>query len=200
MTSVSLRGSTAAVALDGGMIEVVHLPNGRRLLRTRIDPRFAFWVGFSQDGAILTAGGQAGRTTLISTRTWRRFGPALAGHNGPILNASISLDRRVIATAGADGAVRLWDLRTRKPFGSPLPGPANRPVVARFGPNGAHLFAVYGNGRAYRWKTRPQDWNRQACAVAGRALTRAEWHDALPDRDLTPDLWPTVTRGRRLLR
>jgi hypothetical protein len=62
----------------------------------------------------------------------------------------------------------------------------NRSVVPQFTPGGDYLFAIYNAGRAYRWDVRPSSWARHACAVAGRQLTRAEWEDALPERDYDP--------------
>jgi hypothetical protein len=59
-------------------------------------------------------------------------------------------------------------------------------AVARFAPSGAHLYVVFANGRGYRWDVRPSSWKRHACIVAGRRLTAAEWHDALPDRAYAP--------------
>jgi WD40 repeat protein len=88
-----------------------------------------------------------------------------------------------LVTAGADGQVRLWDLASHRPIGTPLPGPKDVNAVARFAPDGDELFTVFANGRGYRWNVRPSAWKRHACLVAGRRLTRAEWRDALPDRD-----------------
>jgi hypothetical protein len=59
-------------------------------------------------------------------------------------------------------------------------------AVARFAPDGAHVYVVYANGQGYRWDVRSAAWERQACRVAGRRLTRAEWADALPDRPYAP--------------
>jgi hypothetical protein len=38
----------------------------------------------------------------------------------------------------------------------------------------------------YVWDVRPASWERRACEVAGRRLTRAEWKAALPGRDYAP--------------
>ena len=48
------------------------------------------------------------------------------------------------------------------------------------------MFAVFRDGRGYRWDVRAASWERQACQIAGRRLTRAEWHEALPDRTYAP--------------
>ena len=59
-------------------------------------------------------------------------------------------------------------------------------AVAHFAPDGSHVYAVFANGRGYRWDVRPSACERQACAVAGRRLTRAEWHETLPERPYAP--------------
>jgi len=80
----------------------------------------------------------------------------------------------------------LWDIRSRHPIGTPLPGPENINAVAFFAPDGGHVFAVFRDGRGYRWDVREGAWERTACAIAGRQLTRAEWRDALPGRAYAP--------------
>ena len=59
-------------------------------------------------------------------------------------------------------------------------------VVPIFTPDDTHLIAAYQNGRAYRWDIRPASLGRQACRVAGRRLTRAEWDEFLPGRPYHP--------------
>ena len=44
------------------------------------------------------------------------------------------------------------------------------------------------NGRGYVWDVRPPSSGHNGpAAIAGRTLTRAEWHDALPERDYAPE-------------
>lgn len=59
-------------------------------------------------------------------------------------------------------------------------------TVPLFTPDGSHLIAAQDNGRAYRWDIRPESLVRQACQVAGRRLTRAQWEEFLPSRDYQP--------------
>ena len=123
---------------------------------------------------------------VFTARDLRPLGPAFPAHNGSVSSVDASPDDRTLVTAGSDGQIRLWDLASRRPIGTPLPGPENVNAVAFFAPDGKHVFAVFRDGRGYRWDVRSTSWERQACKIAGRRLTRTEWHDALPDRAYAP--------------
>ena len=51
---------------------------------------------------------------------------------------------------------------------------------------GGDRLAVFAERGGYVWDVRPEAWERRACAVAGRRLTRAEWEAALPGREYAP--------------
>jgi WD40 repeat protein len=143
-------------------------------------------VHFTPDGRYIVGGSFNGWTRLWSASTYKPVSPRLNGPTAGLVAASTSRDGRILATGSVDGAVRLYDLRTYQPIGAPLPGVPNHPVVPDFSPDGAYLFAFTNAGREYRWDVRPSTWERQACAIAGRTLTRAEWDDALPGREYRP--------------
>jgi WD40 repeat protein len=119
-----------------------------------------------------------------STADWRLVAPPLNQPTG-FGSASVAADDRLLASASSDGTIALWDLATGRRLGTPLPGPAGFPSIS-FTPDGHWLFASYSNGQAYRWDMRPASWRAKACAVAGRALTRAEWTQLEPSRPYTP--------------
>ena len=100
--------------------------------------------------------------------------------------AVVSPDGRTLATGLSNGTVRLWDIQTQQTIGSPLPGVPSYEAAPQFTRDGTGLIASYGNGRAYLWDMRPERLLRQACQVAGRRLTRAEWAQFLPGRDYDP--------------
>ena len=87
-----------------------------------------------------------------------------------------------LATAGQNGAVALWDVKTQNPIGSSLPVEPDSYLAADLSPDGSRLFAASHTRRAVRWNIAPEAWNRHACRVAGRELTHREWADALPAR------------------
>jgi hypothetical protein len=47
-------------------------------------------------------------------------------------------------------------------------------------PNGRLLIVLLGN--AEQWPTDAATWERFACGIVGRNLTKAEWSDVLPTR------------------
>jgi WD40 repeat protein len=110
----------------------------------------------------------------------------LGGGAAPAQWASVSPDGRTLATGSTDGDVRLFDLTTQRQIGAPLPAVPDQPTAPVFTPDGAYLLALSGAGRGYRWDVRPATWERQACAVGGRTLTRAEWADVMPGRPYAP--------------
>jgi WD40 repeat protein/DNA-binding SARP family transcriptional activator len=184
--SLSPDGRTLAVTHPGLGIEIVDVATRRHRASLPQTKTVVFVVRFTPDGRFLVGGSYKGWARLWSTKTWRPVSRVLAGHTGEVLWQSTSADSRTLATGGTDGTIRLFDLRTQRALGAPLPGVPNRPVAPQFTPDGAHLFAITDAGRAYRWDVRPSSWARHACAVAGRTLTRAEWSDALPERDYAP--------------
>ena len=80
-----------------------------------------------------------------------------------------------------DGTQTLWDLRARRRLGKSFPARTGGDAAAHFAPDGDVVIAYLGEGAI--WPTDARVWQRYACQVAGRDLTRAEWSDVLPDRD-----------------
>ena len=133
-----------------------------------------------------SAGALKGWTRLWSTKTCKPRRPLLAGHTGEVLAASTSPDgehARHRRRGRHHPPVRPADPAADRRAAARRAQPPGR---AEFTPDGAYLFAITNAGRAYRWDVRPSTWERHACAVAGRTLTRAEWNDALPGRDYHP--------------
>ena len=73
---------------------------------------------------------------VFTARDLRPLGPAFAAHNGSVSSVDASPDGRTLVTAGSDGQIRLWDIASRRPIGTPLPGPENINAVAFFAPDG----------------------------------------------------------------
>jgi WD40 repeat protein len=143
------------------------------------------WGRFSSDGRLFVRGDLEGSAAALDARTLRPLLEIPHAHAGFVISVDTDPAGQMLATGSSDGTTRLWDLRTGRPVGAPLPGVPNRWVAARFLADGA-LAAVYDDGRAWRWDVRPGAWKAHACRVAGRTLTRDEWRELLPGRKYTP--------------
>jgi WD40 repeat protein len=187
--SLSPDGTRLAATVNNddrsGQVDIVSVP----LLKSiaHVPAPVGEWGRFSRDGRLLLYGDEAGRARLFDTRTWRPRGQPLVGHTGGVLTVSLSSDGGTLATTSLDGTTRLWDVPTGRVIGTALPGVPDHAVSGAFVDGGRSLVTVYDNGRAYLWDVRPDSWARRACEVAGRTLTRAEWHEVLPERDYAPE-------------
>ena len=168
-------------------IQIFDVATHRRVAALSDDEDVWDLARFTTDGRYIVGGSWKGWVRLWSTKTWKPATRVMRGSAGEVLWESLSPDGRTLATgAASDGVVRLWDLATQRELGAPLPGLPGRMTVPQFTPDGRSLLAITDAGRAYLWDVRPSRWLRQACDVAGRTLTRAEWQDALPGRAYAP--------------
>jgi WD40 repeat protein len=184
--SLSPDGRTLAVLGISNGIELVDADKLKRraVLPGSKDARF--FVQFSPDGRYILGGGLGGRVRVWSAETGSLVGSVFAGNTEVVLWAAMSPDGRMLAAGSNDGTLGLFDFASRRPLGARLPGLPNRPVAPLFTPDGTRLLAISYGGPGYSWDVRPSSWARQACAVAGRRLTRAEWAEVLPGRDYAP--------------
>jgi hypothetical protein len=87
-----------------------------------------------------------------------------------------------LVSSGTDGTTRLIDVAGRVILGAALPGKDNVAEDAAFTPDGKRVIVMYVSGDGFAWDVTLAGWERQACAVAGRDLTRDEWDEFLPER------------------
>jgi len=103
-----------------------------------------------------------------------------ADSGGRVYGAAFSPDGTLLATAGADGKVRLRDVATRSQIGAPItvPGSAGGGGLGgvAFSPDGKVLATAGSDGTVLRWDVAfPGNLLDAVCAIAGRSLTRQEW-------------------------
>jgi WD40 repeat protein len=154
----------------------------REVLATFDDVDAHVQLDFSPDGSLLAAGGNNGLVTLIDPVGQRIVGAPLRGVDGPVVSQSFSPDGSHLVTSSTDGTVQLWDVVTRERVARVTPGEPRRQVFAWFDDDGRTIVAADERGGIWSIPSDPDEWQRRACEIAGRNLTREEWTELLPDR------------------
>jgi WD40 repeat protein len=184
-------GKTLAIASTDGKLTFYDLKT-HRALHTYDAHELVIRVVFSPDGKMVALGGSAG-TRLVDVATGQPLGEPLAGHTGMVIFVGFDGDGSTLASASFDGTVILYDVASHQPIGEPLdagyPGGVS---VSPLTPDGRTLAASYGDGHIVLWDVDPASWQRRACALAGRNLTRDEWRQYLGTRpyEKTCAQWP----------
>jgi WD40 repeat protein len=97
------------------------------------------------------------------------------------LSLAFSPDGSRLVTSSTDGTVQLWDVPTHQRLARVTPGAPGHWVFAWFDHDGATIVAADDRGGIWSTPAEPDEWERRACDIAGRNLTRDEWEELLPD-------------------
>jgi WD40 repeat protein/class 3 adenylate cyclase/tRNA A-37 threonylcarbamoyl transferase component Bud32/energy-coupling factor transporter ATP-binding protein EcfA2 len=163
----------------GSRIAVWDARSGKPRFSPRVPSR-ATAIAFSPDGR-LGAGTGDGKLLRWDVSDGKPVGAPLQIATTPLDPISFSPDGRLLVASALDGTQTLWDLRARRRLGKSFPARTGGDAAAHFAPDGDVVIEYLGEGAI--WPTDARVWQRYACQVAGRDLTRAEWSDVLPDRD-----------------
>jgi len=109
----------------------------------------------SADGRWLAAADIGGNVDLWRCRAGTCEPPSvLKGHKESVWRVAIDPSNDVVASAGVDRTVRLWNLTDGSPRGAPLVGPSADIYGLAFGPDGETLAASDHDGSVYFWRWR----------------------------------------------
>lgn len=130
-------------------------------------------IAFSPDGQWLASAGDDHQVLLWRTRDWTRAA-TLTGHTAAVWAVAFSPDSRTLASASWDQSVALWSVAEGRMRAQMRREEGQLNAVA-FTPDGKRLVAS-GSGRAvHLFNVEVASWPAQACHVANRNLTLAEW-------------------------
>jgi WD40 repeat protein len=106
--------------------------------------------------------------------TRQQTGSPIATGSEDISRIAFSPDGGLLATGDQHGSIELWDLATGQEFGIPLKLHTDVIVGLAFNAQGSMLGSASEDGTARLWMM-PRYWVWEACQIAGRNLSRAEW-------------------------
>jgi WD40 repeat protein len=181
VVAFSSDGRQLAVTLLTGGVHIYD-PLGGGLLRTISDPGDdGISLAFGPKG-ILAEGTLGGTVELWDPFTGKRMGQPLLADTVAITSLAFDPTGRRFATAGSgDGAIKLWFTTGLQQEGPRLASDPGATSAVGFEPGGKALVAVDNHGGAFAWPASLTAWQQDACAVAGRNLTRAEWAQFVGD-------------------
>jgi WD40 repeat protein/DNA-binding SARP family transcriptional activator len=176
----SSDGHLLAASGFTGQITVWNVKQRKVAYTTRPGP----WIDalrFSPDGKTIAGGNTNGDVDFWDADTGHRLPQQITSASGGVVSLSFDPSGKRLMTTNNDGTIQLWALPTDEPIGAPLPG-ANTGGWGTFFPNGKAVVATFGSGTGVVWNVDPTRWSAQACRIAGRNLTRAEWRTHLPNQ------------------
>ncbi|MFF5113517.1 WD40 repeat domain-containing serine/threonine protein kinase [Streptosporangium sp. NPDC000509] len=200
-TSPALASASEAAPEATSASEVAAAESAARPPRRRLLP------------VVAVAGALLATAAVVAYLLWPATGPRkvtalaqLRGHTETVNTVAFSPDGETLATGGGDGAVILWDARTRRPIGEPMKGHTRAVDSIAFSPDGRLLASGGNNGEG----TEPGDhtvilWDVATHRQVGDPLTgHTNWVRSVafsPDgkilatagADATVILWDTTT-------
>lgn len=139
-------------------------------------------VVFSPDSHYLAyTDGQDGVGIWNMDRSQPQENP-LVGEAGAVNGLEFSPDSRLIARGSMTGVVQVWDTTSPAPLGSMRLTDLQVAGVA-FTSDANDLVAIDTAGNVGLWPVTPGQWLEQACRVANRNLSQAEWARFIGDPD-----------------
>ena len=134
-------------------------------------------LAFSPDGTVLAAGAGGGLGNVGGVQLWNVADRKPLGTLAPQVQVealAFSPDGRLLATGGYDGSIGFWQVTTRQQFGTLIHLHTAAVNGLAFNPAGTMLASASDDSTVRLW-TIPGSWLEQACQIAGRNLTAAEW-------------------------
>jgi WD40 repeat protein len=138
-------------------------------------------LAFAPDGS-LAAGSSEGTVELWNPTTGRRIAPPTLVGDAALTSLAFEPNGDRLATSDSADAAKLWFLPTLKQEGTELSGRPMTETAAAFVPSGDTLLVYDARGDGFSWPVSLAAWERRACAIAGRNLTRQEWARFIPRR------------------
>ena len=139
-------------------------------------------VAFSPTGNLIAAADDKGNVELIDGHSHQVAAYLPSLNHSPVSLMTFSNSGTLLATGNQDGSITLWDVDQRRPIGQPLSGHQDLVLSLAFADHDRALVSSSQDDTLAFRSMDPLVWEAQACAIAGRNLTQAEWHQYMGSR------------------
>ncbi|GGO42842.1 nSTAND1 domain-containing NTPase [Streptomyces lasiicapitis] len=183
---LALRPDSALLASGNAIAD---LRSGKTVAKS-LSGTVAGELAFSPGGQYLAAGDDYGRVTVWDGAGRRRLAvltaadadAAPAPEDDLVSALAFSPDNDTLAVATHSGTVRLWDVPSSRPLGSPLPTPGDSITSLAFSADGKTLYAGGAHVPTQKYALDPEHLVAAVCdRTGGSGLSREEWRTYLPD-------------------
>ena len=140
---------------------------------------------------ILASAGRDGKIILWDISTGQSVKTLFQESPGTVWRVTFSPDGKTLASAGCaqltargnceHGEIRLWDVATGRQMGQSFVGHQDVAWAITFSPDGKKLASGGRDGAIIVWDLDLDSWIKQACDIANRNFTEAEWQQYLGD-------------------
>src|SRR5581483_3113653 len=153
--ALSPDNKTVAFAGNDANLRIWDIASGQEMRQFRLPTNGNVTLSFSPDSRVLVAAISSSPKVFVWDLSRVETLPLeLEGHKKNLTAARFAPDRKLLASAGEDGLVVLWDLAAGKVSRSwTLPGPAQD---LAFAPDGHHIATANGNGTVYMLRLSPR--------------------------------------------
>jgi WD40 repeat protein len=142
-------------------------------------------IAFSPDGSKVATAQFDGTLRIWRAADGRQLAKIQDAGQGVVEGVAWSPDGTMLAATDWEPSLRLYDVGTRQQVGPAYPLPALPDGLAFdpwvvFTPNGEDVVVSGTDDKTFVVPVTVAAWSRQACALAGRNLTRREWAHYVP--------------------
>jgi len=144
-------------------------------------------LAYSPDGTKVATAQWDGTIRIWNSGTGRQLAKIQDAGQNTVQGVAWSPDGRTLAVTDGQPALRLYDVASRREIGPPyplpiLPDPLSYSPWVQFTPNGTDVVINGTNDQTFVFPVALSSWGSEACTIAGRNFTPAEWSRYVPGR------------------
>lgn len=131
-------------------------------------------VAYNKKGNVFVCGDLKGNIYMFNAGSLT-LTRSFQAHNARIVDIDFSIDDNLMATAGFDSKIKIWNVNDLEVRPIEIKIAENWPLSLSFSPNGRYIVSSHQNDKIYTWPTRTNIMADQICNNISRNMTQREW-------------------------